>query len=72
MSRTTRNYRPGRVRYDKPFIDVLERGLISIPKLEPFGIDEIWGQAGKKHRKKVLRRAARRDSKSCTKEQYDA
>ncbi len=55
MSNTVRNYRPG---FTGEFATLLKRGLISIPKSDELG-DEVWGQSGKKFRRKFLSRKQR-------------
>lgn len=54
----------------------VERGLVSIPKREGLkggrtGSYETWGQAGKKFRKQLLARHARREGKRVSKESTD-
>lgn len=66
MSNTIRAI-PGRLRNcDKSFTKDIERGHVDIPKADCFG-DDVWGQGGKKHRKKMLKRAARRTNKGLIK-----
>lgn len=62
MSNTKRTI-PGwiRNRNNESFIKALERGHINIPKSIGCG-DEIWGQIGKKNRKKILARKRRRNT----------
>lgn len=60
----TRRAIPGWIRFnrnDESFIKALERGHIDIPKSTGRG-DEIWGQIGKKNRKKILTRKHRRNT----------
>ena len=54
--------------YNPEFIKNLERGLVSIPKGEVLrsgntGIDEVWGQNGKKYAKRLRNRSLRRKNK---------
>jgi hypothetical protein len=39
----------------------IERGHVSMPKLEFEGVDETWGQKGKKFRKRLISRKQRRE-----------
>lgn len=69
MSRTSRNY-PSWVDWLDGFDKKLERGQVSIPKREVLkgkrrlhGLDEVWGQLGKKLRKKLLTKKRRQAEK---------
>jgi len=58
MSNTKRNI-PGWLTYGDT-VDV-ERGHVKIPKSDPAGPgNEVWGQDGKKYRKRILTRRLRR------------
>ena len=61
MSRTIRKVPPS-PNWTEEFKDTLKRGLVSIPKSDECG-DDVWGQKGKKSRKKMLSRKARRNLK---------
>lgn len=46
------------------FGKTIERGQVSIPKLEFEGVDETWGQKPKKFRKRLISRKRRRELKA--------
>ena len=69
MSRTKREIP---IRFEGTELGTLmERGHVSMPKLEFEGVDEVWGQGGKKFRKREYTRKRRRENNSCTKERYE-
>ena len=77
MSRTRRNYSHW-IDWIGNFHEKLERGHVSMPKREVLkgirnhGCDEVWGEDGKRSRKRFLTRKRRREGKADLDNGYEA
>jgi hypothetical protein len=71
MSRTRRAVPAWGCKANKELIECLERGNISIPKLDPDSNDDVWGQLGKKWRRKYISRQRRLAEKGVINEQLE-